>query len=49
MITRRAAVAGLAATFASTTDVRPIKAMQLARWEGKSWVLFGEVITGVAT
>jgi len=33
----------------SSTDYRPIKAMQLARWDGKSWVLFGEVIEGVAT
>jgi branched-chain amino acid transport system substrate-binding protein len=33
----------------SQTDYRPIKAMQLARWDGKSWVLFGEVIEGVAT
>lgn len=33
----------------SPTDFRPIKAMQLARWDGKTWVLFGEVIAGVAT
>lgn len=33
----------------SQTDYRPIKAMQLARWDGKSWVLLGEVIEGVAT
>jgi branched-chain amino acid transport system substrate-binding protein len=33
----------------SQTDYRPIKAMQLARWDGKSWALFGEVIEGVAT
>ncbi len=33
----------------SPTDFRPIKAMQLARWDGKSWVLFGEVIEGVAS
>ncbi len=34
----------------STTpkDYRPIKAMQLARWDGKTWVRFGEVIEGVA-
>jgi len=30
------------------TDYRPISAMQLARWDGKSWVLFGQVIEGVS-
>jgi branched-chain amino acid transport system substrate-binding protein len=30
------------------TDYRPISAMQLARWDGKSWVLFGQVIEGLA-
>ena len=28
----------------SHTDHRPIKAMQLERWDGKTWVLFGNVI-----
>jgi branched-chain amino acid transport system substrate-binding protein len=32
----------------SPTDYRPISAMQLARWDGKSWVLFGQVIEGVS-
>ncbi len=27
-------------------DYRPISAMQLARWDGKSWVRFGELIEG---
>jgi len=30
----------------STTDHRPIKAMQLQRWDGKTWVRFGELIEG---
>ncbi|HEY7576101.1 MAG TPA: ABC transporter substrate-binding protein [Acetobacteraceae bacterium] len=28
----------------SPTDHRPIKAMQLERWDGKTWVLFGDII-----
>ena len=28
----------------SHTDHRPIKAMQLERWDGKTWVLFGNII-----
>jgi ABC-type branched-subunit amino acid transport system substrate-binding protein len=28
------------------TDYRPIKAMQLIRWDGKSWVPFGNIIEG---
>jgi branched-chain amino acid transport system substrate-binding protein len=31
----------------SPTDYRPIQAMQLARWTGKEWQLFGNIITGV--
>jgi branched-chain amino acid transport system substrate-binding protein len=30
----------------STTDHRPIKAMQLQRWDGKTWGRFGELIEG---
>ena len=30
----------------SQTDHRPIKAMQLQRWDGKSWVRFGGLIEG---
>ncbi len=30
----------------SVTDHRPIKAMQLQRWDGKTWVRFGELIEG---
>ncbi len=26
------------------TDHRPIKAMRLERWDGKTWVLFGDII-----
>ncbi|MBV9193454.1 MAG: ABC transporter substrate-binding protein [Solirubrobacterales bacterium] len=33
----------------SPTDYHTIRAMQLARWDGRSWVRFGEVIEGVAT
>ena len=33
----------------SPTNYHTIRAMQLARWDGKSWVRFGEVIEGVAT
>ncbi|MBV8616306.1 MAG: hypothetical protein JOY66_21405 [Acetobacteraceae bacterium] len=33
----------------SSTNYHPIRAMQLARWDGKSWVRFGAVIEGVAT
>ncbi len=28
----------------SRTDHRPIKAMRLERWDGKTWVLFGDII-----
>jgi len=31
----------------SPADHRPIKAMQLQRWDGKTWVRFGELIDGV--
>ncbi len=30
-------------------DYRPISAMQLARWDGKTWMRFGEVIEGATT
>jgi branched-chain amino acid transport system substrate-binding protein len=29
----------------SPTDHRPIKSMRLERWDGKTWVLFGDVIS----
>ncbi len=29
----------------SPTDHRPIKAMQLEKWDGKTWVLFGDIIS----
>jgi branched-chain amino acid transport system substrate-binding protein len=32
----------------SKTDHRPIDAMQLMRWDGKTWVRFGNLIQGVA-
>jgi branched-chain amino acid transport system substrate-binding protein len=30
----------------SPTDYQPMKQMQLQRWDGKSWVRFGDLITG---
>ncbi|HEY4043562.1 MAG TPA: ABC transporter substrate-binding protein [Rhodopila sp.] len=33
----------------SPTDYHTIRALQLARWDGKSWVRFGEVIEGMTT
>ena len=30
------------------TDHRPIKAMQMQRWDGKTWVRFGELIEGAS-
>jgi branched-chain amino acid transport system substrate-binding protein len=30
----------------SPTNYHPIQAMQLQKWDGKTWVLFGDVITG---
>jgi branched-chain amino acid transport system substrate-binding protein len=30
-------------------DYRPISTMQLARWDGKTWVRFGELIEGATT
>ena len=31
-------------TNTSPTNHRPIKAMQLEKWDGKTWVLFGDII-----
>ena len=31
------------------TDHRPIKAMQLEKWDGKTWVLFGDIIEATST
>jgi branched-chain amino acid transport system substrate-binding protein len=31
----------------SPTNFHPIKALQLGRWDGKTWALFGDVIEGV--
>ena len=33
----------------SPTNYHPIRAMQLVRWDGKTWVRFGEVIEGAQT
>jgi branched-chain amino acid transport system substrate-binding protein len=33
----------------SPTDYHSIRALQLARWNGKSWVRFGEIIEGMVT
>ncbi len=33
----------------SPTDFRPIRALQLAKWNGKSWGRFGEIIQGTPT
>jgi branched-chain amino acid transport system substrate-binding protein len=30
----------------SPTDHRPIRAMQMVRWDGKTWVRFGDIIEG---
>jgi len=30
----------------SPTNYHPVRAMQLEKWDGKTWVLFGEVIKG---
>ena len=31
----------------SPTNFHPIKAMQLMKWDGKTWVPFGDIIEGV--
>ena len=31
----------------SPTNYHPIKAMQLAKWDGKTWERFGDVIEGI--
>jgi branched-chain amino acid transport system substrate-binding protein len=31
----------------SPTNFHPIRAMQMMKWDGKTWVPFGEVIQGV--
>ena len=33
----------------SPTDYHPIKQMRLARWDGTTWVLFGDVIEGAGS
>jgi branched-chain amino acid transport system substrate-binding protein len=33
----------------SPTDYHPIKQMQLAKFNGKTWVLFGQVISGAGS
>jgi branched-chain amino acid transport system substrate-binding protein len=33
----------------SPTNYHPVKAMQLERWDGKSWVLFGDIIEGAGS
>ena len=30
----------------SPTNFHPIRSMQLLKWDGKTWVLFGNVIEG---
>jgi branched-chain amino acid transport system substrate-binding protein len=32
----------------SPTDYHPIQQMQLAKWDGKTWVRFGNVMSGGA-
>ena len=32
----------------SPTDHRPIKAMQMQRWDGRTWVRFGNLIEGTS-
>ena len=33
----------------SPTNYHPIRAMQLQKWDGKTWILFGDVIEGAAS
>ena len=33
----------------SPTNHHPVRAMQLERWDGKKWVLFGDLIEGTAS
>ena len=33
----------------SPTNHHPVRAMQLEKWDGKSWVLFGDVIQGAGS
>jgi branched-chain amino acid transport system substrate-binding protein len=33
----------------SPTNYHPITAMQLEKWDGKTWVLFGNVIQGAGS
>ena len=33
----------------SHTDHRPVKAMRLERWDGKTWVMFGDIIEATST
>ena len=33
----------------SYTDHRPVKAMRLERWDGKTWVLFGDIIEATSS
>jgi len=33
----------------SSSDYHTVRALQLARWNGKSWVRFGEIIEGMVT
>ena len=35
-------------TSTSPTDHRPIKAMQFQKWDGKTWVRFGDLIEGAS-
>ena len=32
----------------SPTNYHPIQAMQLAKWDGKTWVRFGDIMSGRA-
>ncbi len=31
------------------TDYHTVRALQLARWNGKSWIRFGDILEGTAT
>jgi branched-chain amino acid transport system substrate-binding protein len=33
----------------SHTDHRPVKAMRLERWDGKTWVMFGDIIEATSS
>ncbi|HUB43520.1 MAG TPA: ABC transporter substrate-binding protein [Acetobacteraceae bacterium] len=47
-LTLPTALPGITAS-TSHTDHRPVKAMRLMRWDGKTWVFFGDIIEATST